>query len=169
MSTSNRLFLAVPVRLYDYPRIRRDFGPFLEGRWREEETLHVTIAFLGKRFDADAIIKVLEGFEWTFEPSELSGWDYFKRSRVFVATTENPTLQRFYERLARVLELDNVVLRPHVTLMRVKGFNDAEGFYRLLYHSPPKPLGRLEPKVVLYRSTLLPEGARYHPIKEWPA
>lgn len=164
----NRLFLAVPVRLYDYPRIRRAFGPFLEGKWRDEESLHVTIAFLGKRFDADTVMKSVEGMEWAFEPSELTGWDYFARSRVFVATTENPSLQELYERLAPRLELDHVVLRPHVTLMRVKGFSDEDGFYRLLYQSPPKALGTLEPRVLLYRSVLLPDGAQYHPLKEWP-
>lgn len=168
METKDRLFLAVPVRLYDYPSIRRDFGPLLNGRWREEKTLHVTIAFLGKRVDPDTVARAVNRVECGFEPSELTGWDYFKRSRVFVATTENPTLQLLYERLAPLLGLDNILLRPHVTLMRVKGFADASGFYRLLDLPPRQPLGVLEPRVVLYRSVLHPEGAQYDPIQEWP-
>lgn len=168
MQTHNRLFLAVPVRLYDYPLIRREFGPFLEGRWRDEESLHVTIAFLGKRFRPEEVVSALETFEWSFEPSELRGLDYFTRSRVFVAMTENPSLQSMYERLSPLLGLESSILKPHVTLMRVKGFNDSDGFYRLLQKSPPQPLGILEPRVILYRSLLLPEGAQYHPIKEWP-
>ncbi|MBN2870219.1 MAG: hypothetical protein JXK04_04610 [Campylobacterales bacterium] len=167
METKKRLFLAVPVRLYDYPSIRRGFGPFLEGRWREEETLHVTIAFLGKRMDAETVMAKLERFEWSFESSELDGWDYFARSRVFVATTDNPSLQSLYERLAPLLELENAVLRPHVTLMRVKRFDDEE-FYRRLDTPPAQPLGILRPAVILYRSVLHPEGARYHPLHEWP-
>ncbi len=168
MNTRPRLFLAIPVRLYDYSAIRRDFGPTLQGRWREEETLHVTLAFLGKRFVCEEIVDTLATMEWTFEPSDLEGWDYFSRSRVFVATTENPTLQRLYERLAPPLELQNAVLRPHVTLMRVKGFTDEEGFFRRLLQPPQRPLGRLEPRVVLYRSILRPEGAQYQSLKEWP-
>lgn len=169
MNTKKRLFLAVPVRLYDYPSVRRAFGPFVQGRWREEETLHVTVAFLGKRFDAQEVIQILEGMEWTFEPSEMLGWDYFRRSRVFVATTDNPTLQLLYERIARRLELENVVLRPHATLMRVKGFSDEGGFYRLLHIPPAQPLGTLMPRVLLYESVLRPEGAQYLPLKEWTA
>ncbi len=168
METKTSLFLAVPVRLYDYPAIWRGFGPFLEGRWRDEESLHVTIAFLGKRMDAETVMAKLKGFEWSLDISELDGWDYFACSRVFVATTENPSLQALYERLAPLLELENAVLRPHVTLMRVKGFGDEEGFYRRLYTPPPQPLGILKPAVILYRSVLHPEGARYHPLHEWP-
>lgn len=167
MKPNSRLFLAVPVRLYDYPQIRRDFGPLLQGRWREENTLHVTIAFLGKRFDAGTVSSALEKVEWSFEPSQLDGWDYFARSRVFVATTDNPSLQLLYERLAPLLELENAVLRPHVTLMRVKEFGDEEGFYRRLQTPPPQPLGMLESKAILYLSELLPQGAQYHPLKEW--
>lgn len=131
--------------------------------------MHVTIAFLGKRFGTDTVGKALEGFEWSFEPSELIGWDYFKRSRVFVATTSNPTLQLLYDRLAPLLELENNILRPHVTLMRVKGFSDPEAFFRRLWVPPKAPLGITEPRVILYNSVLHPEGARYHPVKEWPA
>lgn len=168
MSTTNRLFLAVPVRLYDYPQIRHEFDPLLQGRWRDEETLHITVAFLGKRFAADALIAVLDSFEWAFEPSELEGWDYFSRSRVFVATTQNPTLQNLYDHLSPLLGLESALLKPHATLMRVKALNDAEAFYLRINTPPPEPLGVLEPKVILYRSILYPEGAQYHPLKEWP-
>jgi 2'-5' RNA ligase len=164
----NRLFLAVPVRLYDYPKIRHDFGPYINGRWREEETLHVTIAFLGKQFTTETLMAAVEAFDWSFEPSELEGWDYFRGSRVFVAMTQNPTLQLLYDRLSPVLGLENVILKPHVTLMRVKGFADAEAFFRSLETPPPQPLGILEPKVILYQSVLRPEGAQYHPLHEWP-
>lgn len=168
MSTTNRLFLAVPVRLYDYPRIRHEFDPLLQGRWRDEETLHITVAFLGKRFAAEEVIASLEGFDCSFEPSELAELDYFARSRVFVATTQNPTLQALYDRLSPLLGLESALLKPHATLMRVKALNDAEAFYLRLNTPPPEPLGVLEPKVILYRSILYPEGARYHPLKEWP-
>lgn len=168
MSTSSRLFIAIPVRLYDYRQIQRDFSPFLKGKWRDEETLHVTIAFLGARFNAEKTIATLDAFDWSFELTELTAWDYFAQSRVFVATTHNPTLQNLYDRLAPLLSLERALLAPHVTLMRVKGFKDAEEFSRRLKIPPPQPLGWLEPKVILYESIILPQGAHYRPLKEWP-
>jgi 2'-5' RNA ligase len=167
MSTSSRLFIAIPVCLYDYHQIQHDFGPFLKGKWRNEATLHVTIAFLGTRFNAEKTIEALDTFDWSFELTELTGWDYFTQSRVFVATTQNPTLQNLYDRLAPLLNLESALLAPHVTLIRVKRFNDAEEFSRRLKTPPPHPLGWLEPKVILYESTLLPQGAHYRPLQEW--
>ncbi len=167
MSTLSRLFIAIPVRLYDYQQIQHDFGPFLKGRWRDEETLHVTVAFLGTQFDAQKTIAALETIDRSFELTELTSWDYFAQSRVFVATTRNQTLQNLYDRLAPPLNLESSLLAPHVTLMRVKGFNNAEGFYRRLETPPIQPLGWLEPKIILYESLLSPQGARYRPLKEW--
>jgi len=44
--TINRLFLAIPVTLYSYEQIKKEFNELLQGEWREEDHLHVTIAFL---------------------------------------------------------------------------------------------------------------------------
>lgn len=163
----NRLFLAVPVRLYHYEQIKKDFSPFIEGRWREEEQLHVTIAFLGNRFEPEYLIKKFSGFKYSFDISEVSALDYFADSRVFVATSHNPSLQNLYEKLAPLLGLGSMELRPHVTLMRVKNIFDAPVFFKLLATTPTAPIGVLEPKVVLYQSHLFPAGARYEILKEW--
>lgn len=163
-----RLFLAVPVRLYTYEAIRTTFSPFLEGKWRGEEHLHVTIAFLAHRFEPEAVMEKLSGFDFSFEPSELRGFDYFPNSRVLVALTDNPTLQSLYERLAPLLGLEPLPLRPHVTLMRVKKILDPLRFTELLETPPFPPLGRLESALTLYQSTLHPQGARYEVVQEWP-
>lgn len=163
---ANHLFLAVPVRLYNYEQIRHNFSPLLEGRWRGEKHLHVTIAFLGKQFDPDTLIEKLSSFEWSFEISELSRFDYFNHSRVFVATTQNPTLQHLYDKLAVALGLEDVKLNPHVTMMRVKHIQDSSLFSALLT-SVPSPIGVLESKIVLFQSHLYPSGAEYEILKEW--
>lgn len=164
----NRLFLAIPVRLYGYEQIRNDFSPLLQGRWRDEATLHVTLAFLGSRFSEEEVIETVQTLERSFELSELIRFDYFSASRVFVALTENPSLQRFYDRLVPALNLEAQLLRPHVTLMRVKGFSDAEAFARKISAPPEHPIGVMEPSLILYRSLLLPQGAVYEKRKEWP-
>lgn len=167
MSQTERLFIAIPVRLYDYRAIQHTFESCLRGRWRDEETLHVTLAFLGSRLSADAVIAALEEFEWSFTPSALTGWDYFERSRVFVLTSDTPSLQPLYARLAPLLGLEDTLLAPHVTLMRVKGFSERESFLHRLQTPPSQALGMLEPKVILYRSRLSPQGAQYLPLKVW--
>jgi len=163
----NRLFLAVPVRLYDYVKIRSDFSPLLEGRWRDEEHLHVTIAFLGERFNADELIEKLSHFQFTFTVSELTRFDYFANSRVFVATTHNPALQHLYNQLVPLLGLEPIVLHPHVTLIRVKNIVEPSAFFSRLEKSPAKAMGILEPKIALYQSHLYPTGSQYEILKEW--
>lgn len=163
----NRLFLAVPVRLNDFEKIRHDFSPLLEGRWRDEEHLHVTVAFLGERFNADELIEKLSPFQFTFAVSELTRFEYFANSRVFVATTHNPALQHLYEQLETLLGLEHIVLHPHVTLMRVKNIVDPSAFFNRLEGLSEKAIGILEPKIALYQSRLYPTGARYEILKEW--
>lgn len=163
---SDRLFLAAPVRLYDYENLRASFSPLLQGRWRDEKTLHATVAFLGSQFDADTLIERLEGFDCSFTPSSFDRFGYFSNSRVFVALSDNSSFQQLRNRLATTLALTHESLRPHVTLMRVKSmFNDP--FESLLKTPPSSPLGVMEPCIALYRSTLLPEGAQYTIIREW--
>lgn len=162
-----RLFLAIPVRLYDYSAIRNAFEPLLRGRWRDETTLHATIAFLGERYDSREIQAKVEGMEWNFEVTEFHRFDYFSRSRVFVATTHNPSLQTMRERLEKRLNLPSDLIHPHATLMRVKTITDPAAFNAHLQRVSAKPIGRLEPRVALYQSRLLPEGARYTVLKEW--
>lgn len=55
-----RLFLAVPIRLYNYEEIKKSFGPLLEGRWRDEKSLHVTLIRVKKITDEDLFLKKLE-------------------------------------------------------------------------------------------------------------
>lgn len=162
-----RLFLAVPVRLYNYERIKQEFSPLLEGRWREEDYLHATIAFFGHQFQQDILIDKLCDFDWSFKPSELTKFDYFSASRVFVATTQNHTLQILYDRLALFLGLEPIELNLHVTMMRVKKINDSDIFSHLLTNPPCETIGILESKIALYKSVLHSDGAHYEIVKEW--
>lgn len=162
-----RLFLAVPVRLYNYGQIQKDFANILEGKWRDEEHLHVTITFLGKNFEPDALIEQLSSFDWSFHVSELTTFDYFDKSRVLVALTQNSSLNRLYERLQPLLGLEDSTLFPHVTLIRVKKITDTDLFFKRLQTSQAKTIGILESKVALYQSTLHSDGARYEVLQEW--
>ncbi|HEX5670954.1 MAG TPA: RNA 2',3'-cyclic phosphodiesterase [Sulfuricurvum sp.] len=163
-----RLFLAVPIRLYNYKKIKKMYGCLLEGKWKEEKSLHVTIAFLGSSLEPDVVCKSLSTFDCSFTVSELTTFDYFQKSRVFVAVTQNPTLQSLYQRLQKLLELEDTELTPHATLMRVKKITDNDLFFKKLETSQAEKIGILEPKVALYQSTLHSDGARYEVLGEWP-
>lgn len=164
---NERLFIAIPVRLDNYPAIIETFSPLLQGRWRETSTLHVTLAFLGNRFTPEEIIRKTEGVEWTFEPSAPERFGYFPNSRVFVALCANRSLQNLRDRLETALGLEHQILNPHITLMRVKTITDTERFKSLIDTSALKPAGELTKEVVLYRSILSGEGARYEPLFRW--
>lgn len=164
-----RLFLAVPVRLYNYEEIKQSYGSLLEGRWREEKSLHVTIAFFGSSIEPAVVRERLSAFDCSFTVSELTTFDYFIKSRVFVAVTQNPTLQSLYERLRVLLELEDEELTPHATLMRVKKITDNDLFFNRLKTPPSNAIGVLESKLVLYQSLLRNDGAIYEVLDEWKA
>lgn len=138
----------------------------MEGKWREEEFLHITIAFLGQYSQPDSVLEKLSRFDGSFDISELTTFDYFHKSRVLVALTHNPTLQLLYERLKPLLNLENTLLVPHVTLMRVKKINDDLFFNRLKTPSS-EAIGVLQSKMVLYQSILHRDGAKYEALQEW--
>ncbi len=163
----SRLFIAVPVTLYDYSDIQSQFDPLLAGRWRDEATLHCTLAFLGDHFTSQEVIRRMNEIALEFVTSDLSGWDYFSGSRVFVLTTVNASLQTLRNQLQTALELPCETLVPHVTLMRVKHLNDLDLFQKKIQSPPLSSLGRLQPKIVLYQSTVLPQGAYYETVQEW--
>lgn len=164
---TKRLFIAIAVTLYDYDALRRQFDPLVEGKWREESTLHCTLAFLGEQFAPEEVIHRLETVAWKWELSKLEGWGYFDSSRVFVLTTRNSSLQSLRECIEKALELPHETLNPHVTLMRVKRLRDADTFRNTVQSPSSSPLGQLQQKVGLYQSTLLENGARYELLYEW--
>ncbi|HEX5624030.1 MAG TPA: 2'-5' RNA ligase family protein [Sulfuricurvum sp.] len=162
-----RLFLAVPVRLYNYETIRNEIHPYVQGRWVADHQLHLTVAFFGKRFTLQELLKRLEGIEFTFIPSELQRLEYLSGSGILAAMTDNPTLQNLYEHIAAVTELPITPMQWHVTLIRIKRIVDPENFSARLAALRITPIGKLESKIVLYHSELSPEGAKYTPLKEW--
>ncbi|MEN8727670.1 MAG: 2'-5' RNA ligase family protein [Sulfurovum sp.] len=55
-----RLFIASPVILDDYASIKEDFKDIIEGKWVEEQNLHLTWVFLGDMEDERAVIEKLK-------------------------------------------------------------------------------------------------------------
>ncbi len=91
--SSMRLFIASPVILDDYASIKEDFDGIIEGKWVEEENLHLTWVFLGEVDDPGPImekLQTIDPLETTVTMAELG---YFGRPpRVFFAKAESKLL-----------------------------------------------------------------------------
>lgn len=164
----SRLFLAVPAVMEGYEKLQEQFAPLVRGRWTPPERLHLTLLFLGERFDAEWLIERIGRESIGLAPPPLRGLGYFRRNRILFARTGNASLQRLYDTLCRAIGQPTETLEPHVTLMRFKGVREWGAFKATLREYETQSLGRLEPKLILYRSQLRPEGPLYTVLKEWP-
>ena len=138
------------------------------------EALHVTLVFLGWRYEreiervSEVVARAAEGAS----PARLSPLGLVpvppRRPRLFALdlADEDGRAAALQERLAGALEearLHRREQRPfwaHVTLARVKRGRRAEPL-----EAEPPALDAFEAgALTLYRSTLLPQGARYDPL-----
>jgi RNA 2',3'-cyclic 3'-phosphodiesterase len=121
------------------------------------EALHVTLAFLGERPDAEAATEVVSALE----APKLSLWTagVLWLARVLsLAVADDPALTALHLRLCDALEVDDAPrpFRPHVTLARLRGRREPRS--RSLPPAPRVDLG--PPEVVLLRSHLGGEAGR---------
>ncbi len=75
-----RLFIASPVKLDHYASIKEDFKGIIEGKWVEEEKLHLTWVFLTGHptlSDTKEKMLALTNLESEVEIAEL-GYDLYK-------------------------------------------------------------------------------------------
>jgi 2'-5' RNA ligase len=146
---------------------------FDQAAWRpvQPQALHLTLAFLGRRPQADVeLIRPL--VEAETDPVPLAIADVLllppRRARVLTVALEDPTgaLRRLQARVSSALEHAGVYtperrpFRPHVTLARIRP--------RV---NPPRDVALTVPRtsfqsgaVTLYASHLSPKGARYEPL-----
>ena len=182
MSSTIRAFIALPLPreaieacLHAQQQLRltnRD----VRARWTTEEQMHVTVKFLGD-MAADQVVSLHETIARAAgtcpDPRAmilgLDGFSSPKRARVIVLRLE---LARWLGELARVVEVaatrfgiaaERRAFRPHVTLARLKQPVDVSGWIRdAEVPSREVTLRRL----ILFRSDLGHDGARYTPLAE---
>ena len=156
-----RLFIASPVILNDYASIQEDFKGIIEGKWVEEQNLHLTWIFLGEVEDEKPIInkfKELSPLENSIEIKELG---YFGRPpRVFFAKSEEKVL---YDKAREFRDsgFDLYRFKPHMTLCRIKTILDYKAYKEKLKTYRERSLGVILPEISLYESTLSSNGAQY--------
>lgn len=180
---SLRCFFAVPLAdgareaLMQASAGLREETPDGRVRWVPPENLHLTLRFLGdvagSRLEAllagvrEAVAAVPR---FGCRLGAITGLPAASRARVVTASVEpEPALLELHARLTDALAKRGIPaeerrFRPHVTLGRVR---------RPPLRIPPSPAavaaGRIAvDRVVLFRSELLAEGARYTEIGEAP-
>jgi len=159
-----RLFLASPVHLYDYTGLRKEFSTVLEGKWVEEESLHLTWVFLGEQPDAGPWVEKLGKLTPLQTRSPLQKLGSFGRPpRVFHAKAEDPLL---YAKARQIREAGFELRRftPHATLCRIKRIRDWRRYKELLKAYEEKILGEISEEIILYESILTKEKALHKKI-----
>ncbi len=160
-----RLFIASPVKLYNYQSLIRDFSPLIEGRWVKENLLHLTWIFLGDQSRPESYLKKLQSIESLQRPINIEGLGSFGNPpRVFHIKASDPLLYK----KARQMQEANLPLnrfKAHVTLCRIKKIKDYRGYREAIKKYEGVILGEILPKINLYESILSKDGAIYREIK----
>jgi 2'-5' RNA ligase len=148
----------------------------------KEESLHVTLAFLGWKpekaiGELGEIVRASAGLAPRVQLGEPVQRPERGRARLFALPVESPATIALQggleERLvaARLYEPEKRPFWPHVTVARVR--KEERGSRRpALVEKPPGalPKGLLQPfdgvRLTLYRSQLQPQGAQYTPLAQ---
>ncbi len=156
-----RLFIASPIILNDYASIKEDFKDIIEGKWVEEENLHLTWVFLGDVKNEKPIIDILKKIPALESEVGIEEMGYFGRPpRVLFAKAEEKLL---YNKAREFKEagFDLYRFKPHITLCRIKTIHEYKAYKEKLKTYREKSLGLILPEINLYESTLTSEGAEY--------
>jgi len=162
-----RLFIASPVILDNYQSIKQDFKSIIEGKWVEEENLHLTWVFLGEceNEDVEVIKSKLAAITQLEAEVKIAELGYFGRPpRILFAKAESKAL---YDKARefKEMEFDLYRFKPHITLCRIKKIHDYKAYKEKLKTYREKRVGIVLPQIHLYQSTLTREGAHYKCIE----
>jgi RNA 2',3'-cyclic 3'-phosphodiesterase len=185
-----RLFIALDIddaireRISRFVEGVRNFAP--DARWAKDESLHVTLKFIGEQPDekVDAIKQELSGVSAIATEIRFRGYGFFpapKSARVFwVGMESGPDLATLAAAIDKQMPALGIAkeeraFSPHLTLARSAGGSGAprwrkgDGPKRTFQHLqerlvalPTPEFGTMTPReFFLYRSQLSPKGSKY--------
>ncbi len=156
-----RLFIASPVILDDYTSIKKDFQDIIEGKWVEEENVHLTWVFLGDVKEVTPVIDKLQKISPLEHRTRMKELGYFGRPpKIFFAQSEEKAL---YDKAREFRDsgFDLYRFKPHITLCRIKTIHDYKAYKEKLKAYRERSLGWILPEINLYESTLSSKGVQY--------
>jgi 2'-5' RNA ligase len=152
-------------------------------RWIHPEGIHLTLRFLGEVEEEvlETISQRIEQLTESKEPISLtaSGIGFFpdpSRPRVVWIGLQGDLdrlerLQREIHEAVRGLPVHQEKERgftPHLTVARIPDFHKASGIVRILEAAKSAEFGNFSVEtVILYKSNLTPQGAKYTKLKEF--
>jgi 2'-5' RNA ligase len=147
-------------------------------RWTTREQWHITIQYLGRVADPDALSDALRERLATVDraPVQLRGGGAFttpKRAQVFwLGVDDVAPLERVYDAVAEaagpwIAARDLLAFRPHLTLARLRRPTDLTADVAVLEGATVGPPWVAE-DVVLFESDTRPSGAVYTEIGRFP-
>lgn len=164
----NRLFLALPVTLFNYQSIQDDFKDALTGRWVPAQNLHLTLQFFADLYEPDYLIERLSSLDLHAEPSKLKGLSLFANEQILCAKTKNSSVHRIHAQIQEAFGLhDQQEFIPHITLIRIKKLLHPHLFEQQTKLYQNKTLGTVASSMQLIQSHLTSTGAQYEIVKEF--
>lgn len=164
----NRLFLALPVTLFDYQSLQDDFADIIQGKWIPPQNLHLTLNFFGNTFEEAFLKEAISVLDLKSKSSDLKGLSILKHNNILYAQTLNDSLYNLHTQIQEAFMLpQEQEFIAHVTLMRIKKIRHHDLFERRLQSYNEKIIGTLHPKIQLIQSQITPTGAKYTLLKEF--
>lgn len=175
-----RLFLAIAVPDYQAAVLSALQKGLPEGRPVEDDTFHLTMAFLGEGTErmVEELDLALDGMRMALPALKFTEFGVFgsaKPRAVWVGIGPFAPLEDLHKRLARRAREAGFVLPtrrfvPHVTVARFKeGTVSAEAVARYIERKGEVKIDPFQPyAVTLYRSHLRHEGPLYEPLADYP-
>ncbi|WP_457635392.1 RNA 2',3'-cyclic phosphodiesterase [Persephonella sp.] len=172
-------FVKIPGFNREYPRIKKEFGGILAGRWIPERNFHITYRFLGD-ISLDEISNIravlkdkLKGnISVDIKFKGLGAFPNLANPRVFFIQVEDTSgnlqeISRFVNQKLALLGYpdEKKLFKPHITLKRIKHV-ERDQFLRKIKSYENKLFGiQKEIKIDIVESILKPEGAVYKPVE----
>lgn len=148
--------------------------------WTKVQNWHITLVFLGTMPES-AVVTLSQIIDKAFDNCPayitfLSGLGVFPKKRqpnvLWLGLDNIQPLLPGYQRLTSLLLENNIVfdskpLIAHLTLARIKSFENPEALYTLIQNNQNTPLGEVPiNQINLYESISSPKGVMYQPLYE---
>ena len=153
-----RLFIATPVKLTIYSAIKNDFSKYINGKWVEGWSLHLTHKFIGE----DEPDKYKNSIKIDNKKFKINGIGMFGNKILYLKADIDDSINKEINEKFN-LKNDKPFV-PHITLCRIKelkeGYKDALKKWENINFEVPN-------EVYLYKSTLTKKGSVYEKIYKY--
>lgn len=169
-----RLFIAVPLsdEINKHIEELQQHLPKTQAKLTISKHPHLTLKFLGEVMpeDLEKTKQALSLVEFEQFQVKLKGIGTFTDKVVWLGVEPHAPFEKLQQKIEKMLSKlypKEERFHPHITLARIKEINEKQGFLDLLKKIPVKPYTFIVDKIILYQSTLGPEGSTYNELAEF--